>query len=351
MLPLLTLGLVLYFDGSLRPPRDAGFPTQALGRMASCGAALYTADNTLLAIGGKSLDIIPDITSADVEYDGLLFGLNKCLDECRWKQQDDAPIVVVHVRGDCKAIIDQLNGIAVPRKLLPKHERALNMIERARFSVSFEHVIRDENVLCDSICAGVMNILEQRQVTTFREKLAFISQSTSTVDASQRDLLDLLKESITSEKSLVRYSIRPKLYLEATEVARRLNDGMAIEHIGRQLADEARLCQTDGSIRKELMTAVGISWQVEGLNLVGNEKQAKRLLQKHRYILDRFAATDDTLFDSFKAACESIDESHDSLSLLRDGLDRNDREALETWHNEACQQDDEILKRGYWIHT
>ena len=117
MLSWSLIGLILYFDGSLRTPRDVGFSTHRLGRMASCGTALYDDDHKLVCLGGKSLDIVPDITSANVEYDGFLFGLNA---PCLCSETDQ-----LIVRGDCKAIIDQLNGNAVPRKLLPKHEAAL----------------------------------------------------------------------------------------------------------------------------------------------------------------------------------------------------------------------------------
>ena len=130
-----------------------------------------------------------------MEYDGLLFGLNHCLDNECIKNNND----VLVVRGDCKAIIDQWNGKAVARKLLPKHEVALALIERIGKQVSFEHVTREENVLCDSICAAVMHIAEQREIVRFREKLASLAQSTSS-DTLQYQLLNLLRDSITSDK-------------------------------------------------------------------------------------------------------------------------------------------------------
>lgn len=342
LLPFL-FGLVLYFDGSLRPPRDSNFSTQGLGRMASCGAALYDDNDNHVAIGGKALEIIPETNSADVEYDGLLFGLKKCFDDELWKNDD----TLVIVRGDCKAIIDQLNGKAAPRKLLTKHELVLSLLESIGKQVSFQHVPRKENVLCDSTCAALMNILEQRQVSKICENLAFLSQSANT-DQSRCELLVLLKDFVMSEKSLVRYSIRPKMYLKVAEVARRFNDGAALELIGRQLVDEAKLWKANGAINKELMTAQGILWQMQGLELMDNDKQVRRLRRKHRFILDRFA-THDTIIDTFKVACSSIHDS-DNPSFLFHDLDDNDCQSLHTWYYEACKQEDSTLHQGYWIN-
>jgi len=339
------VSLVLHFDGSLRPPRDSGFPTHGLGRMASCGAALYGDDHTLLTLGGKSLDIVPGITSADVEYDGLLFGLNHYLDE---RKDDD---ITLSVRGDCKAIIDQLNGNAVPRKLQPKHETALNLLERIE-KVAFEHVPREENKLCDAICAGVTTIMEQRQVAAFRQELSYLTQSangSSAKGVTTSELTNLLNRFLTYDRSLVCYSIRPRLYNEAVMVAELFKDGMALEYIGRHLVSEGKVWTTDGRISRELMTAQGILWQVQGLELMGNEKQTKRLLQKHRYLLNRFA-THDTIIESFQASCDLLDDAV-SFSPLSSDCDGNERDAFQSWYDEACQQDNDILQQGYWITT
>jgi len=123
-IPLLwTFSLVLQFDGSFRPPKDFGFPTDSMRKLPSCSSAILAdGDEQVLALGGKLIPFMPGMTSADAEYDGLLVGL-----EWLGKQEDDwwtkhASSKTLTIRGDNKAIIDQLSGSALPRKLLSKHE-------------------------------------------------------------------------------------------------------------------------------------------------------------------------------------------------------------------------------------
>jgi ribonuclease HI len=339
--------LVLYFDGSLRTPRDAGFPTHRLGRMASCGAALYNDDDdddNLLTLGGKLLEIIPDMTSADVEYEGLLFGLNHCV--------NISPDTSLIVRGDCKAIIDQLNGDSVPRKLRPKHELVLKLLERMQ-KVSFEHVPRDENKVCDAICAAITNIVEQRQLSTFRHELATLAtqstQQETTKNTPQHSLADLVNRFVSSEKSLVRFSMRPVLYEEVASVADRLSDGMALEYIGKQLQLESKLWPVEGDMTRELMAARGISLHVQGLQLLGREKDSKWLLRKHRYLLGRYVSQD-VIAETFVAACHSeMKDSVDDSAFVVYNEHGNESEVLQTWYDQATQQDESILHQGYWI--
>lgn len=336
--------LVLYFDGSLRTPRDAGFPTNRLGRMASCGAALYNDDDNLLTLGGKLLEIVPDMTSADVEYEGLLFGLNHCVNI-----SPDAGLIV---RGDCKAIIDQLNGDSVPRKLRPKHELALKILEIIE-NVSFEHVPRDENKVCDSICAAIMNIVEQRQLSTFRHELATLAAQSvdrkARKDVPHSSLVDLVNRFVSSEKSLVRFSMRPVLYEEAASVADRLSDGMALKFIGKQLQLESKLWPIEGDMTKELMAARGISLHVQGLQLLSRDKDSKWLLRKHRYVLGRYV-TEDVIAETFVAACHSVmKDTVDDSAFVVYNEDGNESKVLQTWYDQATQQDESILHQGYWI--
>ena len=337
----LTVCLVLYFDGSLRTPRDAGFPTHGLGRMASCGAAVVSHDDySLLSLGGRCLDIVPGITSADVEYDGLLFGLKHVVID------NDNSLVV---RGDCKAIMDQLNGNAVPRKLRPKHELVMELLKKVD-KISFQHVPREENKLCDSLCAGVMQIMEQREVAAFCTEMACLRQFAETEtkrNVVQNELTDLLKQFLSSDKSLVRYSMRPRLYKEAISIAERLNDSMALEHVGRQMVAESKLWPPSGEINQKVMTAQGILWQVQGLELLGNEKQAKRLLQKHRYVLDCFTNLGN-IIDAFDAGGDS-ENAIDDASFVCSEHDGKELDALQTWSNQGFTQNDQVLYEGYWI--
>ena len=117
--------LIIEFDGSWRPsPRDPapGFrpaPVQACSASASASAALFlkekdesSADERLLAIGAKSLS--GTLTSADAEYEGLLMGLEH-LESLLLYHDSYAMEQQLIIRGDCKAVIDQLNSRSNPR--------------------------------------------------------------------------------------------------------------------------------------------------------------------------------------------------------------------------------------------
>ena len=132
------------------------------------------------------------------------------------------------------------------------------------------------------------------------------------------------------------------------DVARRLHDGMAMEYMGLELVAEQKFWkQHNGPIHKDLMAAQGILWQVQGLEWMGNDKQAKRILQKHRFLLDSFG-THDAITDSFQEACASLDTAKDA-TLFLNSLGDSDCEALQIWHDEANTQDDNSLRQGYWI--
>ena len=216
--------------------------------------------------------------------------------------------------------------------------------------MSFQHVPREDNKLCDSICASVMHIQEQRQLSTFRKELTTLPQSavySECSDTSQSETMNLLNRFMASDNSLVRYSIRPRLYKEAAVIAERLKDGAALEYIGRQLVQEAKFWPSEGALSKVLMTAQGILWQVQGLDLLRNKRQAGRLLQKHRYILNRFGTCGD-ITNGFAAGCDSLQDSDDP-SLLFAACNVSERDALKTWYDEACRQDGTILQQGYWV--
>ena len=332
------IGLVLYFDGSLRPPRDKGFLTQRLARMASCGAAVFSDDGTLLALGGKSVSLTPDITSADVEYEGLLFGL-----EWLYRQWDDKQLIV---RGDCKAVIDQLIGRAAPRKLLSKHDAAMELLGRIgeHATVAYEHVLRKENTLCDAICERVMNIKEQQEVSMFRNKIASLQESARN-GAQQSTLTDLVRWSISSERSLVRFSWRPTLYKEAALVAERIGDAIAMEHIGKQLALEAKLWPPSEAM--ESMTTNGILLQMRGLRMLNRHKEAKRLRSKHRYLLEHFATQNITLSDApLTAAVETGPRNVTNSSRIVVGGGESEL-MLQTWYDRAHEREHHLLE-GFW---
>ena len=213
------LCLVLYFDGSLRPPRDPipGFTrytasSQDMDKIASCSAAILMEPNEsfdraeghsrnnnvhngqVVAIGGQLLHLTPGMTSADAEYDGLLLGLEEL---CFYLSKDENVNArmfnsvdhVLTIRGDCKAIIDQFNGRSTPRKLELKYNIAKDRIRSIKdmhftrankedspqctklLSVSFEHIQRDNNHLCDAICNLSVNQWQRYSVASIYDSI------------------------------------------------------------------------------------------------------------------------------------------------------------------------------------
>eukprot|EP00580_Thalassiosira_gravida_P017232 CAMPEP_0201662342 /NCGR_PEP_ID=MMETSP0494-20130426/4451_1 /ASSEMBLY_ACC=CAM_ASM_000839 /TAXON_ID=420259 /ORGANISM="Thalassiosira gravida, Strain GMp14c1" /LENGTH=519 /DNA_ID=CAMNT_0048140679 /DNA_START=281 /DNA_END=1840 /DNA_ORIENTATION=+ len=200
-------------------------------KLASCGAAISLVhssppldDNNnghyhreeeieLIAVGGRYLPNIPGMNAADTEYDGLLLGLewlvralsfehengdddgsdNSVLNE--WndiiRKEHLVPLVLgspttLILRGDCKAVIDQLKSRSVPRKMERKYNLAMERIRSIKnmyaehqrrkmmcennldivndvavvsreLSLCFEHVPRENNKFCDAVCKLVIN--------------------------------------------------------------------------------------------------------------------------------------------------------------------------------------------------
>ena len=78
------------------------------------------------------------------------------------------------IRGDCKAVIDQMNSRSNPRKTEKYYEEAMQKIQLIRdcssiTGITFEHVPRDSNTLCDALCSLVLNINQKRIVTSVRD--------------------------------------------------------------------------------------------------------------------------------------------------------------------------------------
>lgn len=255
------LSLVLQFDGSLRPPRDPipGFTYSSpknmdgIDRFASCSAAIFWQGNNggirdnnsvggnishngyysidrvdekmVVALGGKLLEIVPMITSADVEYEGLLYGLDWLIDsfsaknEIKYDGDNDIMESVLIIRGDCKAVIDQLNSRSVPRKMETKYCLVMDKIQSLKelyslhqrrttpslspdieLSVLFEHLPREKNCLCDALCKLVINWKQASIVLSIVESIKLDETS-----ASQNDINNFgnIKKSIKSKKNSI----------------------------------------------------------------------------------------------------------------------------------------------------
>jgi ribonuclease HI len=155
-----------------------------IDKMASCSAAIGNDDDNLHSMGGKMLPLIPGMTSADAEYEGLLMGLDKLRVYLSEEQNMNNFVSnpVLTVKGDCKVIVDQFQGKSAPRKMEMKYNLAMEKIRRIqkmclaqlttndkKLSVRFQHIPRDENHLCDAICRLLVNQKQRSSVASIYE--------------------------------------------------------------------------------------------------------------------------------------------------------------------------------------
>lgn len=260
----------MQFDGSLRPPRDSGFPTQKLGRLASCSAALLM-DDRIVAVGGRTLPLFPGMTSADAEFEGLLMGLEFL---CSDNKYDEEKLVV---QGDCKVVIDLMNQQARPRKLESKYDAAVTCLGRLRVAdVDFQHIMRESNGLCDSVCGQVIEMAVEQ---------AFL-QLSADAEHSVGDTLDRY----FGKRSIIPFSQRLHPYYRMVERAREDGDGLGLQQLGLQLESDVKQWPSDSSepFTQTLLT-LSIKLQIEGCELKGDAKVASKLRRKYRFILGKYA--------------------------------------------------------------
>ena len=215
--------LILYFDGSYTNPPETSttlnpsvpfFPysdtyNKNLRSIASCGAAVYHQINddydddslSLLALGGKtyppySPNYDSTMTSANIEYEGLLLGLrwiwnmlvnneNSNDQILHFFPQNDYNIII---RGDCKTVISQMQGKSKPRKLSTEYDNAISLIHQIEKKlididdktrkngsgcdglnnnkiVSFELIGREHNKVTDAISKMASSLIRRKAIT------------------------------------------------------------------------------------------------------------------------------------------------------------------------------------------
>ena len=298
------LSLVLQFDGSFRPPKDFGFPT-TMRKLPSCSSAILSdGDEQVLALGGKLVPYKIGMTSADAEYDGLLVGL-----EWLGKQEDDwwtkhAVSKTLTIRGDNKAIIDQLRGYALPRKLLSKHEYGQSILENLEkhfTTVNYQHVLRHQNVLCDSVCCDIIQLSVSRILNTFQADLEACTNAAPSSETDKRKrklttspLTSLIQSYLNVDASVIPHSIRPAILKQLIGKAESLNDGFALVEIGEMMESESKLWPDGGnqpiggSNCRELLLVQGAQLQMKGWLLLKKRKEADKVGRKHKYNLSKY---------------------------------------------------------------
>ncbi len=370
------LVVVLDFDGSLRPPRDPGFPVIPF-KMATGSASVSvlvggesTFDGSKLlpvAVGAHWLPLDTDMTSAHAEYYGLLLGLEYLNDlkslydlfprkSITINDIDECSIVI---RGDCKAVIDQLSGKSIPRKVEMLHRRAINLLSQLENKVGnleAKHMTRDQNTLCDGLCSSLMNLMECQVMKSFAQDFDTAAtnigtwKSTLEISAtldkrkSQLDLNSpfmLYDHYLKSETQCrIKYSSRKAIYQAIAALSIAAADSPTLIAIGERQAMES-LIQKD----KEML-AQGIRNQIRGWEGQDNAKKVTHLKRKHRVLLSNLGRNDidvDVLVRSLFVPAEASVEFHN-------GTNEKWNELLQIFHSNAIAMDWEKGSK-LWVTT
>jgi hypothetical protein len=328
--------LILRFDGSWKHPRDPEFPTSSLGRMAACAACIVVPkeqpdgvrsidDTTVALVGGKRLDAGMVRGSAEAEYEGVILGLDGLLQ--LYRDHSDVNVVfrsssassstpvVITIEGDCKTVIDQLQGNANPRKLEHYYNRAIHLIQQLPFEFRYQHIPRAENVLCDRICARILEEQQFEALESAYQEVAFINTNATLVGG------ELLSEALLSSflrrhfgpagNNYIPLSQRPTLYRSIASTASRIRDFATMLAVGNILETEVKsvwsAVRTPSPVSsiaiqnneskppvcdqrfKDKLLVEAVIYQVMGLHNLGKHKQEALTTRKNRYILEKYS--------------------------------------------------------------
>jgi hypothetical protein len=160
----------------------------------------------------------------------------------------------VVVKGDCKTVIDQMNGKAKPRKQRVQYIEAQSLVQelsdKFECSCTFEHVNRDKNKISDHACRKIMENIQLKEiqilddmikdVTKNNRPLAFLPRSKKKrCHFRETDLSKPLALLSDWNGGRIPLSIRPYLLSEIASAANQLNDFVALRIVGETLLSES----------------------------------------------------------------------------------------------------------------
>lgn len=280
----------VYFDGSLCHPVDPTFPTFKQKRRASCAAYIRFGDDSQEILGGRILSgCSSSTTSAEVEYEALILGLEGL--KQHWLK-DTLPVTTetafypVVVLGDCKTVIQQMNGGSRPRKMEPLYRRASQAAEdiqtlHPHVQISFQHISRTQNIMSDRLCS---TILAEKQ---YRDDQAAILALSSL--SSNAAYLEFLNSYLDKESNALKYSRRPAVYRYLSKLASRSKEWNTLIEIGERWSREIQDVWPRHSERRDELFVEAMTIQLAGLEAVGNQKELLYLQRKYQYLLSQHA--------------------------------------------------------------
>lgn len=364
---------ILQFDGSFRPPKDPGVST--IPRRLAVAAAYLSMTLTYnenvvtllpVAVGTKILPVDIGMSSQHVELEGLLLGLNYInehwieLMEKRERMLEasyfgEADQLTLKIQGDCKTVIDQLTGKAVPRKLEAGMNQVQNVLDQLlsrgdSIVLGYNLVPRHENHVCDCLCSNLINIVVSKAWSECIDDLEKVQQDDSYGPSRQdhylsRPVSRILSSHLDSCSSVIKYSLRYPLFEKLAIIALDSKDYESLITIGERLNEEVqRWCR-----QKATLTAVkkrSAVYQVEGWKGLRNSKKTRFLEHKHRILFQTHSTVDHghpvLSYDELRSLgyCEEEWERDIPKQLM---------DLLSTWFRET-------MKRGgkdaspFWVH-
>jgi len=332
---VIVTSLILHFDGSLRLPSNYRSeeirPHHLLSSqksIASCAAALIDEDGqTILSLGGQPIPITPKLTSADVEYEGLLLGLNHLLylsehelltTLCFGEKDYNKGSLKIVVRGDCKVVFDHMNQVATPRKQRAYYNKAKSTMEQMQ-SVElaagrgapffhFEHVPREKNVLCDLLCRMMISALQSKAVEDVRREICDTEEKILSSDGEfwkENELPSSKKKRylffktpfnkalgylLEENDGRVPLHARVPLICDIACAAIHVNDVVAMRLCGKSIIEEAkqlrRFFRNNGWINSSDLEHVGWDLEYAALVRMNLHQQAKKYanqMEKNRF--------------------------------------------------------------------
>lgn len=289
------LNLILHFDGSLRSLSEVdkinGIPpsliTLSRKQIATCAASITSDDGNIIAVGVKR--IRRSVSSADVEYEGLILGLQLIQSKGVFDKYVDQ---VINVRGDCKTVIDQMNSKSFARKQVQYFQEAkelVNQICNSNRNVFFEHVSRDLNSLCDSSCDILQRITQIQDIRNYElylQKLdeEYIVQKLPSSKKKRQNSRNATMDRVLNDLRDVPIAIQPSFLCKLCIFAWKKQDFVGLRMIGEKILENVeiwnvhKLNLNGDTLRK--MKCLGIILVHSGFIGLGLKKEAEKYFSK-----------------------------------------------------------------------
>ena len=300
--------ILLQFDGSLRPPSDVGMPTCSLGKLAACACSIRVMDSICnfppipLLLGGKGLSAASLLNSGDVEYEGLLLGLESLqmylTEFAKFAHSNNFTILI---QGDCKSVLNQMNGRAIPRKLVRHHQRACAavcsikdemLIVGISCTFEYQHIPRTNNVLCDRVSASIIVQQQRMAINDVWNTVKLLESSDHYVNAGGVE--GILARYLQQGKSLIPLSMRPPLYQRLVALAISMQDysgllAVAILYEEDICLQRQKMSTADHSFTLyEAYRANAVRYQILALEALNRFREGIRKEHKHRILLKNY---------------------------------------------------------------